>query len=342
MKVRYYCHKTTLQKSLGQVKRRNGILIGLKSLGYQTEIIEVSRNNFVEMLKIELRAKFAKNIRENVIVFCEFDLRLFPLYFTLNHKHSIIDICDSKEKTLNLGSANLKWATSRRLRTYLKRFLYILVLRIVSKIFEKTSYISQEDLSKDVKLLNRNCDSILLENGVEHEILNVGDLFSQDGNYITVGDWSYEPNIEMLKIVFRWAEECEDIRKKGLRIHGPNLVDLDIPIYARYFPWVDNPAEIYRDAYALLAPLISGGGVKNKVLESIAVGVPVAGTDETFSGVQKNLLGACFILSPQDGSQIDEMIRSGIVDSRRLSAANEMKEKTWEKIVEKAMSAWKL
>jgi glycosyltransferase involved in cell wall biosynthesis len=342
MKVKYYFYETMQQKSLGLVKRRNGILIGLSSLGYQVELIEISRNNFVKRLRKELRVKFTKNTRENIIVFCEFDLRLFPIYLILNHKYSIIDICDSKEKTLNLGSANLEWAILRRLRTYLKRFLYTLVLRIVSKIFERTSYISQEDLSNDIKLLKQNSDSIVLENGVHQEILALGDLFSLEGNYITVGDWSYEPNIEMLQIVFRWAEECEDIRKKGLRIHGPNLVDLDIPLYATYFPWVENPAEIYRDAYALLAPLISGAGVKNKVLESIAVGVPVAGTDETFSGVQKSLLGTCFIVNPQDGRQIDEIIRSGIVDSRRLSAAKEMKEKTWEKTVKKAMDSWKL
>lgn len=192
----------------------------------------------------------------------------------------------------------------------------------------------------DKRNIAPNVNIIILENGIDNNILDSGDLFSIRGSYITVGDWDYQPNREMLRMVLNWAEQSTDIRKRGLRIHGPNLADKNIPCYARYIPWVEDSEEIYRDAYALLAPMETGAGVKNKVIESIAVGIPVVGTFETFTGIQEAFMAACFILELDDGSLIDMLLKNGLLDSHRKDAATQIRVQTWDNTVKTLVNWW--
>ena len=50
--------------------------------------------------------------------------------------------------------------------------------------------------------------------------------------------------------------------------------------------FVDDPFELLVGARALVAPLFEGAGVKVKVLESLACGTPVIGTDTAFEGIE--------------------------------------------------------
>lgn len=54
-----------------------------------------------------------------------------------------------------------------------------------------------------------------------------------------------------------------------------------------YIGFVDNPYCIIAKSKALLAPLFSGAGVKVKVIESLASGTPVIGTNISFEGITK-------------------------------------------------------
>lgn len=53
----------------------------------------------------------------------------------------------------------------------------------------------------------------------------------------------------------------------------------------KYLGFVDNPYEIIADAKALIAPIFSGAGVKVKVYEALACGIPVIGNDAAFEGI---------------------------------------------------------
>lgn len=52
-----------------------------------------------------------------------------------------------------------------------------------------------------------------------------------------------------------------------------------------YLGFVDNPYPIIASSKGLIAPLWQGAGVKVKVIESLALGTPVIGTDVTFEGI---------------------------------------------------------
>lgn len=56
--------------------------------------------------------------------------------------------------------------------------------------------------------------------------------------------------------------------------------------------FVDDPYPVIASARALIAPLFKGAGVKVKVIESLAVGTDVIGTDVAFEGVPDEFLDA--------------------------------------------------
>lgn len=61
--------------------------------------------------------------------------------------------------------------------------------------------------------------------------------------------------------------------------------------------FVDNPYSYIRSSKALIAPLFEGAGVKVKVVESLATGTPVIGTEVSFEGLSVELLDRCICCS---------------------------------------------
>lgn len=54
-----------------------------------------------------------------------------------------------------------------------------------------------------------------------------------------------------------------------------------------YLGFVENPYPLIAKSKALLAPIFNGAGVKVKVIETLACGTPVIGTDIAFEGIEK-------------------------------------------------------
>lgn len=54
-----------------------------------------------------------------------------------------------------------------------------------------------------------------------------------------------------------------------------------------YLGFIDNPYPLISNAKALISPLFTGAGVKVKVIEALACGTPVIGTDISFEGIDE-------------------------------------------------------
>jgi glycosyltransferase involved in cell wall biosynthesis len=109
--------------------------------------------------------------------------------------------------------------------------------------------------------------------------------------FVFFGDWSRAENKEGLK----WFIEC---------VQNQNILEFEFLIIGKaldehlqrkiitlknftYLGFVENPYEIISNAIALIAPIFKGAGIKIKVIEALACGTPVLGTEIAFEGLPK-------------------------------------------------------
>jgi glycosyltransferase involved in cell wall biosynthesis len=69
----------------------------------------------------------------------------------------------------------------------------------------------------------------------------------------------------------------------------------------RFLGWVDDLDAVLNDSVALLSPLRTGSGVKIKVLEALARGLPVVGTPSGVQGIEANEGSGCLIAESPEG-----------------------------------------
>lgn len=101
--------------------------------------------------------------------------------------------------------------------------------------------------------------------------------------------------------------------------------------------FVDELAPLYRECHAFAAHLVEGGGIKIKVLEALARGVPVVATEVAAEGIADADSGALLVSAP--GAAFAEALLGVVTDAAlasRLAAAGRRRiesEFGWEAIV---------
>lgn len=110
-------------------------------------------------------------------------------------------------------------------------------------------------------------------------------------DYVFFGQWARKDNSDGLEWFFE--KVYPQINKKyNFKIIGRGLSQTlkdRIKKYenVEYLGFVENPYQIIASSRALLSPLFSGAGVKFKVLDSLACGTPVIGSEITFEGISE-------------------------------------------------------
>ncbi|GEM_PF-3617983 len=98
--------------------------------------------------------------------------------------------------------------------------------------------------------------------------------------------------------------------------------------------YIEDIASVYRDSWAFIAPIFVGSGMKNKILEAMASGLPVLGTREAFSGINVENLKSCIVCETQEEflNGIRMLIDEPVMFTNIAKAGREIIEKqyTWE------------
>jgi glycosyltransferase involved in cell wall biosynthesis len=84
--------------------------------------------------------------------------------------------------------------------------------------------------------------------------------------------------------------------------------------------FVDNPYPLLAGARALVAPLFEGAGVKVKVLEALACGTPVIGTEVSFEGIAAELPANCQSCT-NDAAAFAHALNTPIIQDRQQARA---------------------
>ncbi|UTT48041.1 glycosyltransferase family 4 protein [Rhodococcus gordoniae] len=148
---------------------------------------------------------------------------------------------------------------------------------------------------KDWEFLSRYSEAHWLPTPLPDESFRtVGRVEDADQVAGFIGNFEYWPNRDAYRMLLdSWLPA---LRSKGWRIvvagHHSELLGTP-PNGVSLMGSVQEVDDFYRQVNLSLAPIRLGGGMKVKVLESLAKGVPVVGTSEALEGFSPDIRNLC-------------------------------------------------
>ena len=109
-----------------------------------------------------------------------------------------------------------------------------------------------------------------------------------DRNFNMFGNWKRLDNISGLKWLI--SDVLEHV-KEPLKIDVYGIMEeftdsiIVNKVEVHFHGFIENPYDAIASSRGMIVPLFTGAGVKIKVIESLACGCPVIGTDIAFEGV---------------------------------------------------------
>lgn len=156
----------------------------------------------------------------------------------------------------------------------------------VLKKFDATLIISEPDKNAIDEHIH------VIPNGVDIHLFKPGSQ-AKEFDLLFLGNLSYPPNQKAVmflvkKILPKLLKSKPDIKIQivgaGLTNHIRNLESKNVRIVG----WVDEAVQAYQKSSLFVAPLFSGAGMQNKVLEAMSCGLPVLTTSIVNASIGAN------------------------------------------------------
>ncbi len=190
----------------------------------------------------------------------------------------VLDVCDSWP-ALALSSIR-----ARGVRAVGALGSGLLLLNAAAQRASALTYIDETELRFDRRVSFPGQRRHVVPNGIAEELFSLDTQTEQPQRLVSVGDWSYHPNDHGL----RWflATVWPLIRDPlPLVLFGPHEPRCALPGGVEFRGFSASLSEVYLPPCVVIAPVLTGRGVKNKVLEAAAGGRPVVTTEEGVRGL---------------------------------------------------------
>lgn len=161
----------------------------------------------------------------------------------------------------------------------------------------------------------------LLRNGVNLEMFHSdGHDYSLSNKLLFTGNMDYAPNVDAVVHFVKniWPKLKGEYSDLQLVIAGQRPVKEVLDLAGngiKITGFIPELKDVYADASVVIAPLRFGAGTQNKVLEAMAMGVPVVCTDIGFKGLEIES-GEGVIHSKNDGEFLGNV--KSLLDSAAL------------------------
>lgn len=186
----------------------------------------------------------------------------------------------------------------------------------VTKIF----VVSKEDEIYHREIF-KGCDIDILPNVVEIEDYPLLNIDTDNQNLLMTGDFNYAPNLEGLKYFRKKIIPLlkRDGFKGSVYVAGrgsENLTtDENIKIYGRF----EKREEIFSKAALSIVPILTGGGSRYKIIESLAMGIPVVSTIYGAEGIE--FREGCGIYIAKDEDEFAKIVIQLLKNKEKLIEA---------------------
>lgn len=181
---------------------------------------------------------------------------------------------------------------------------------IWSKLFQGLQYLKVRSFEKNVlrrfntcvivnkrdgESLKRLCpdlNMILIPNGVDTEYFIPRGGQEKPATLTFIGDMSYPPNVDAIQYFYRdiYGKLKSKLNEINLYIVGRNptreIRALSCDSTVTVTGYVEDVRPYISSASVIIAPFISGTGIKNKILEAMASGKPVISTSIGVDGIE--------------------------------------------------------
>lgn len=154
--------------------------------------------------------------------------------------------------------------------------------RTIYKDFDKHTIISSQDRNR---LNLAGHDQILVvPNGVDHRFLETERKAQPEFDLVFVGNLGYGPNKAAATFLVRTL--LPELRRRGLQPKvllagarpGKGVKKLGQVPGVKVSGWMEDIRDAYADGRIFVAPMFSGLGLQNKILEAMATGLPCVTT----------------------------------------------------------------
>lgn len=161
--------------------------------------------------------------------------------------------------------------------------------KIASSSADAILFRSTENLKSfsKLKIDNLELKSSIYRGGINIDNINFSEnRFKQERSVLFLGNLNYEPNIQALKIIKKFIAPKikRDILAAGN--FGYNIKKEISSKGIKFLGRVDDLSLLFNQCSVALAPLITGSGTRLKILDYLAAGLPVVGTDLSIEGLE--------------------------------------------------------
>jgi polysaccharide biosynthesis protein PslH len=175
---------------------------------------------------------------------------------------------ERRSKNSNFIAKILFLEEANRLKKYERQIL---------NYFEKAFIISEQD--KNYLLHPKEKEIIVLPNGVSEKFYDCKLIFDKKYDLVFTGNMSYSPNIEASNFIIKklYPELKKIFPELKILISGSNpssKISRNFSSNIEISGWVDDIRESYLKSHIFIAPMFSGTGMQNKILEAMSLGIP--------------------------------------------------------------------